>query len=721
MDFLLKLAHPELLYANLTGVFNFILPSIFHIILSFILLGICASDFLCSNVATITDSRNQSTTGTLMSILLSWCNSSPDLFSTFISWTSSSPKLIAENDLENSNAILLSIGEVIGACGIILCVVIGSIFIIISNVHLDISDSQRFTILIDLVISYFAIYSLFTICYRNKINFLDCIVMLTLYLIYLFTKLKLKHTKDNSSSNRNNVDQEQGNIPNANSYEVTDDEGNFPSYVKPNIITAMDFNNLLSILENSTTSSIGGSSFLGGTELITLEERPSATSSVNMLLDTPSSRPASAPTIHEISNKYSDNLPTIYNPPNTSPGSFAPYYDTPKSNTPNKNIITTDTIVTTTLPKRKTRLRKFKKSFNRKLLPHLANFNNKSKIDKFLSIITIPFVIILRLSAPQFDSIIDYNTESKKFNYYSNDLIFLLIQSIICPIFTQVLLFSLIAKKLSLIFWIINFIIISILLILTLNFIRKLIKFNKFSLTLSDNNAFMIQERETDYRNLETLHRLITVIFLAIGIINSILWIAIFANSLIEILEKYQEITGISKAILGLTIFAWGNSISDLLSNIAMCKLYKKLPEHDQESISKMATKFFIISCGSCLGGVLLNSMGGIGFSALISILFVKKYNDGNWWFLRSIELVQARTEAVDSEIDSQASGPLMDKKFLVSCIFITLQIIYLGVFFGSPKSIRKKFVSNMKFIGISMCSIWGIATLINVILEVYS
>lgn len=90
-----SLIHPHELYGDGGLSIGLMFCSVLHILLCFVLLGVCASDFLCPNVAKITDSSgnlrsNSTRTGMLMAIILSWCNSSPDLFSNLMSWTSSS-------------------------------------------------------------------------------------------------------------------------------------------------------------------------------------------------------------------------------------------------------------------------------------------------------------------------------------------------------------------------------------------------------------------------------------------------------------------------------------------------------------------------------------------------------------------------------------------------------------------------------------------------------
>lgn len=692
MNSLINLAHPEQLYDNVGS--TFIPLSVIHIILSFILLGICASDFLCPNVATITDSHRRST-GNLMSVLLSWCNSSPDLFANFISWTSTNS--------DTSNQASLSIGEVLGACGIILCVVIGSIFMIMSSVNLEITPMQRHNMLKDLFFVTIAISMILKVCLRNRISFIDCIMMVTLYLVYLLSKFHYKFFKTTTL-----IDEEQINDNQLYDDDEDDNDELFPSYVKPNIIAAMDFNNLLSILENSSNTG-----YADQTELQTLTNNNFQSKNINQSL-----RPNTEPIIHQ-SHKmisYSD-LPEH---PKSSPSTFAPYSDNPITNDRlNDNTIFANSIpdlinqpkTSPLIRKSGITLKKFRKNLIKKLLPHLSNFKTKSILDKILSILTLPFIIILRLSCPQFLTLIEYDMETENFIYETQDIVFLFCQSIISPIFTLILIACLIAKSPPFIFTILTLCIIIFLACFVLTFYQKLLQFNKFSLFSSAYSTSVDSPlsnkiiKNKNKKIIDNFYKYFTIIFLSIGIINSILWISIFANSLIEILDIYQKITGISKAILGLTIFAWGNSVSDLISNIAMCKLYHKAPVDDINLLQKTATKFFIIACSSCCGGVLLNSMGGIGVSALAAMLFVNT-SSSKWWILRHIELSETGT---------------IDYKFIVSSITIILQIIALALYFSNKDILKGYLNNNMKFVGMIMCCSWGIATMINIVLECFS
>jgi sodium/potassium/calcium exchanger 6 len=78
----------------------------------------------------------------------------------------------------------------------------------------------------------------------------------------------------------------------------------------------------------------------------------------------------------------------------------------------------------------------------------------------------------------------------------------------------------------------------------------------------------------------------------------SMVWIYMFANILVDILELFALLTGMSSALLGLTILSWGNSLGD---SIASCSIAKK-------GFGEMALT-------SCIAGPVFNLMMGLGLA----------------------------------------------------------------------------------------------------------
>ncbi|KAI9880083.1 MAG: hypothetical protein M1830_005616 [Pleopsidium flavum] len=85
-----------------------------------------------------------------------------------------------------------------------------------------------------------------------------------------------------------------------------------------------------------------------------------------------------------------------------------------------------------------------------------------------------------------------------------------------------------------------------------------------------------------------------------LGFVVSIAWISTIANEVVGVLKAFGVILGISDAILGLTIFAVGNSLGDLVADITVANL-----------------GYPVMALSACFGGPMLNILLGIGVSGL--------------------------------------------------------------------------------------------------------
>ncbi|THV03220.1 hypothetical protein K435DRAFT_651826 [Dendrothele bispora CBS 962.96] len=83
----------------------------------------------------------------------------------------------------------------------------------------------------------------------------------------------------------------------------------------------------------------------------------------------------------------------------------------------------------------------------------------------------------------------------------------------------------------------------------------------------------------------------------SVGFLVAIVWIMAIADEVVNVLQTFGFIFGLSDAIIGLTIFAVGNSLADLLANM---------------SIAAFAP---IMGFSACFGGPMLNILLGIGIS----------------------------------------------------------------------------------------------------------
>ncbi|MCJ1395904.1 hypothetical protein MMC18_008790 [Xylographa bjoerkii] len=98
------------------------------------------------------------------------------------------------------------------------------------------------------------------------------------------------------------------------------------------------------------------------------------------------------------------------------------------------------------------------------------------------------------------------------------------------------------------------------------------------------------------------------VILCFMGFIVSIAWISTIANEVVGVLKAFGVIFGISDAILGLTIFAVGNSLGDLVADVTVARL-----------------GYPVMALSACFGGPMLNILLGIGLSGLYMTI-----RDGN-------------------------------------------------------------------------------------------
>jgi len=86
------------------------------------------------------------------------------------------------------------------------------------------------------------------------------------------------------------------------------------------------------------------------------------------------------------------------------------------------------------------------------------------------------------------------------------------------------------------------------------------------------------------------------------GFAASIVWIMAIADEVVQVLDTFGLIFGLSPAIIGLTVFAMGNSLSDFVANVTVASFAP------------------IMGFSACFGGPMLNILLGIGLSSLLVI-----------------------------------------------------------------------------------------------------
>ncbi|GAA5821443.1 hypothetical protein JCM11251_004626 [Rhodosporidiobolus azoricus] len=90
-----------------------------------------------------------------------------------------------------------------------------------------------------------------------------------------------------------------------------------------------------------------------------------------------------------------------------------------------------------------------------------------------------------------------------------------------------------------------------------------------------------------------------------LGFFIAMVWILMIVNEVVGVLLTIGHIFGISDAILGLTIFAMGNSLGDLVANATVARM-----------------GYPSMAIAACFGGPMLNILLGVGLSGTYLILF---------------------------------------------------------------------------------------------------
>ncbi|OAA33770.1 sodium/calcium exchanger protein [Moelleriella libera RCEF 2490] len=89
-----------------------------------------------------------------------------------------------------------------------------------------------------------------------------------------------------------------------------------------------------------------------------------------------------------------------------------------------------------------------------------------------------------------------------------------------------------------------------------------------------------------------------------LGFIISIAWISTIAGEVVGVLKTFGVVLNISEALLGLTIFAAGNSVGDLVADITVARL-----------------GYPVMALSACFGGPMLNILLGIGLGGVLMMV----------------------------------------------------------------------------------------------------
>lgn len=165
------------------------------------------------------------------------------------------------------------------------------------------------------------------------------------------------------------------------------------------------------------------------------------------------------------------------------------------------------------------------------------------------------------------------------------------------------------------------------------------------------------------------------------GFFVAIAWISTIANEVVGVLKTLGVVLDISDAILGLTVFAVGNSLGDLVADITVARL-----------------GFPVMALSACLGGPMMNILLGIGLSgSYITINGARKRQSKHPG--REVEFRPYRVHISSTLVVSGAA----------------LMVTLAWLMFIVP--LRRWRMD--RFIGWSLVALWATSTIGNVVMEV--
>ncbi|RYP76195.1 hypothetical protein DL771_002019 [Monosporascus sp. 5C6A] len=170
-------------------------------------------------------------------------------------------------------------------------------------------------------------------------------------------------------------------------------------------------------------------------------------------------------------------------------------------------------------------------------------------------------------------------------------------------------------------------------------------------------------------------------LFCFLGFCISIAWISSVAGEVVGVLKAFGVIFDISEAILGLTVFAVGNSVGDLVADVTFARL-----------------GYPVMALSACFGGPLLNILLGIGLG-------------GAWQTTQAAKKRKAKHP--DRPFQYKPYHIHVNGTLIVSTIALLATLLALLIIVP-----MNKWVMNRK-IGWFLIALWTISTTVNLVIEV--
>ncbi|ROT36830.1 hypothetical protein SODALDRAFT_335036 [Sodiomyces alkalinus F11] len=166
-----------------------------------------------------------------------------------------------------------------------------------------------------------------------------------------------------------------------------------------------------------------------------------------------------------------------------------------------------------------------------------------------------------------------------------------------------------------------------------------------------------------------------------LGFVISVAWISTIAGEVVGVLKAFGVILGISEALLGLTIFAAGNSVGDLVADMTVARL-----------------GYPVMALSACFGGPMLNILLGIGIG-------------GVWMMMKAAD--HWKKKHPDKPVKYKPYQIQIDGTLMISAVTLLVTLLLLLVVVP-----MNKWMLSRK-IGYSLIALWAVGTVVNIAVEV--
>ncbi|OAX80904.1 hypothetical protein ACJ72_04752 [Emergomyces africanus] len=178
----------------------------------------------------------------------------------------------------------------------------------------------------------------------------------------------------------------------------------------------------------------------------------------------------------------------------------------------------------------------------------------------------------------------------------------------------------------------------------------------------------------------------------SLGFAVSIAWISTLAAEVVNLLKAIGVILSISDSLLGLTIFAVGNSLGDLVADITVARL-----------------GYPVMALSACFGGPMLNILLGVGVGGLYMTLHPAKSSSSASASAGSL-IGQALSASSSNSYKIEVSKTLLiSGATLLATLVLFLIIVPLNGWWMDRK------------IGWGLVTLWTVTTVANVVTEIVS